>query len=190
MKFFLDTAEVEQIKKAADLGMLDGVTTNPTLVMKSGRSHKEVIEEIAQICKGPISVEGAADDYEGLIKEAEEFSTWIPNAVFKVPMTPDGLRAVQYLSKKGIKTNVTLVFSPSQALLVARAGATYVSPFIGRLDVFYDVTLSCNSWLVVENLDIVVSTREMEYVSSIECVGLVVRRSCLHKRNAKSKGCQ
>ncbi|MEW6722186.1 MAG: fructose-6-phosphate aldolase [Candidatus Micrarchaeota archaeon] len=134
MKFFLDTANVDEIKKANELGFCDGVTTNPTLIMKSGKGHKEVILEIAKIVKGPISVEGAGETYEELMKEALEYSKWAPNVVFKVPMTKDGLRAVRALSEKNIKTNVTLVFSASQALLVAKAGATYVSPFIGRLD--------------------------------------------------------
>lgn len=134
MKFFLDTANVEQIKKASELGMVDGITTNPTLVMKEGSDHKKIISEIAKVIKGPISVEGAADTHDELVKEAEEFTKWAPNVVFKLPMTKEGLRAVRTLSKKGIKTNVTLVFSLSQALLVAKAGATYVSPFVGRLD--------------------------------------------------------
>jgi transaldolase len=134
MKFFLDTANAEDIRKAIELGMCDGVTTNPTLIMKAGKGHKEAIMDIAKIVKGPISVEGAGETYDELMKEALEFSKWAPNVVFKVPMTKDGLRAVRALSAKGIKTNVTLVFSASQALLVAKAGATYVSPFIGRLD--------------------------------------------------------
>ncbi|HSB46818.1 MAG TPA: fructose-6-phosphate aldolase [Candidatus Bilamarchaeum sp.] len=134
MKFFLDTANVEEIKKAAELGMCDGVTTNPTLIMKSGKGHKEAILEITKAVKGPVSVEGAGETYEELMAEATEFSKWAPNVVFKVPMTKDGLKAVRALSSKGVKTNVTLVFSASQALLVAKAGATYVSPFIGRLD--------------------------------------------------------
>lgn len=134
MKFFLDTANIEEIKKAAELGMVDGITTNPTLIMKAGKGHKETIMDIAKVIKGPISVEGAGESYEELMKEGLEFSRWAPNVVFKVPMTKDGLRAVRELSSKGIKTNVTLVFSLSQAILVAKAGATYVSPFIGRLD--------------------------------------------------------
>jgi transaldolase len=134
MKFFLDTANAEEIKKAVELGMCDGVTTNPTLIMKSGKSHKDAILEIARLVKGPVSVEGAGETYEELMAEAVEFSKWAPNVVFKVPMTKDGLRAVRSCSEKRIKTNVTLVFSPSQALLAAKAGASYVSPFIGRLD--------------------------------------------------------
>jgi len=134
MKFFLDTANVEEIKKAVELGMCDGVTTNPTLIMKSGKDQKTVIREIAKIVHGPISVEGIAEDAEGMIREAEEFARWAPNIVVKVPMTKEGLKAVRALEAKGIKTNVTLVFSLSQALLAAKAGASYVSPFVGRLD--------------------------------------------------------
>jgi transaldolase len=134
MKFFMDTADVEAIKKAVELGMCDGVTTNPTLIMKSGKDQKAVIKEIAKIVKGPISVEGIADTAEGMVKEAEEFVKWAPNVVVKIPMTKEGLKAVRRLSAAGIDTNVTLVFSASQALLAAKAGAAYVSPFVGRLD--------------------------------------------------------
>jgi transaldolase len=134
MKFFLDTANIEEIKKAAELGVLDGVTTNPTLIAKEGKPHKQVIREIAKVMKGPISVEGNGCTCEEMVKEAEEFSKWAPNAVIKIPMTKEGIKAVRILSKKGIKTNVTLVFSANQALIAGKAGATYVSPFIGRLD--------------------------------------------------------
>ncbi len=134
MKFFLDTAIVEDIKNAVQLGMCDGVTTNPTLIMKSGRDHREVVQEISSIVEGPISVEGTGMTADEMIKEGKEFSTWGKNIVVKVPMTEEGLKAVRVLEKEGIKTNVTLVFSPSQALLAAKAGASYVSPFVGRLD--------------------------------------------------------
>jgi transaldolase len=134
MKFFLDTANVEEIKKAVELGMCDGVTTNPTLIMKSGKDQRTAIRDIAKIVHGPISVEGIAEDADGMIREGEEFSKWAPNIVVKIPMTKEGLKAVRVLEAKGIKTNVTLVFSLSQALLVAKAGASYVSPFVGRLD--------------------------------------------------------
>ncbi len=134
MKFFIDTADVEAIRKAVELGMCDGVTTNPTLILKSGRDQKSVIREIAKVVKGPISVEGIADDAAGMVREGEEFSKWAPNIVVKIPMTKEGLKAVRILSRKEIRTNVTLVFSASQALLAAKAGATYVSPFVGRLD--------------------------------------------------------
>jgi transaldolase len=134
MKFFLDTAKVEEIRAATELGVCDGVTTNPTLIMKSGRSQDEVVKEIAQIVRGPVSVEAIAEDAPGMVKEAEEFSAWAPNVVVKIPMTKEGMKAVRILAEKGIKTNVTLVFSASQALLAAKAGATYISPFVGRLD--------------------------------------------------------
>lgn len=134
MKFFLDTAKVEEIRAATELGVCDGVTTNPTLIMKSGRSQEEVVKEIAQIVRGPVSVEVIAEDAPGMVKEAEEFSAWAPNIVVKVPMTKEGMKAVRILAEKGIKTNVTLVFSASQALLAAKAGASYISPFVGRLD--------------------------------------------------------
>jgi transaldolase len=134
MKFFMDTADVEAIKRVVELGLCEGVTTNPSLIMKSGKDQKSVIKEIAKIVKGPISVEGISDDAAGMVKEAEEFSKWAPNVVVKIPMTKEGLKAVRSLSEKGIKTNVTLVFSASQALLAAKAGAAYVSPFVGRLD--------------------------------------------------------
>jgi len=134
MEFFMDTADVEAIKKAVELGMCDGVTTNPTLIMKSGKDQKTVIKDIAKIVKGPISVEGIAEDAAGMVKEGEEFAKWAPNVVVKIPMTKEGLKAVRILAEKNIKTNVTLVFSASQALLAAKAGATYVSPFVGRLD--------------------------------------------------------
>jgi len=135
MKFFVDIADVEEIRKAVELGICDGVTTNPTLIMKSGKSQEEAVREIAEVLGDmPLSVEGISDDAEGIVKEAEEFVKWGKNIVIKVPMTKEGMRAVRMLSEKGIKTNVTLVFSPSQALIAAKAGATYVSPFVGRLD--------------------------------------------------------
>jgi transaldolase len=134
MKFFLDTADVEEIKKGVELGICDGVTTNPSLIMKAGRDHKEVITEICKLVDGPVSVEGIGDSAEEMVKEGEEFSKWGANVVVKIPMTKEGMKAVRQLSMKGIKTNVTLVFSPSQALIAAKAGATYVSPFVGRLD--------------------------------------------------------
>ena len=150
MKFFLDTADVVAIRKAKEMGMCDGVTTNPSLVMKAGRDHKEVIQEISGIVDGPISVEAISEDAEGMVREAEEFSGWGSNIVIKVPMTKEGLKAVRILKEKGIRTNVTLVFSPSQALLAAKAGAAYVSPFVGRLD---DISQD-GMFLVAEILDI------------------------------------
>lgn len=136
MKFFIDTANVEEIKEANDLGVICGVTTNPSLIAKEGRDFGEVIAQIAAIVDGPISgeVKATTVDAEGMIKEGREIAKIHPNMVVKIPMTEDGLKAVKQLSSEGIKTNVTLIFSANQALLAARAGATYVSPFLGRLD--------------------------------------------------------
>ncbi len=134
MKFFIDTADVKEIREANALGVLDGVTTNPTLIAKSGRNFIEVLKEIIEIVDGPISAEVVALDHEGMIREAVELAAIHPNIVVKIPMTPEGLKAVKTLHGKGIKTNVTLIFSPLQALLAAKAGASYVSPFVGRLD--------------------------------------------------------
>ena len=134
MKFFLDTANVDQIKRINDLGLCDGVTTNPSLIKKEGRDFKEVVTEIASIVDGPISAEVTSYDYEEMVKEALEISKWAENIVVKIPMTEEGLKAINTLSKKGIKTNCTLIFSVSQGLMAAKAGATYISPFVGRID--------------------------------------------------------
>ncbi|KWZ95690.1 fructose-6-phosphate aldolase [Anaerococcus jeddahensis] len=134
MKFFLDTANVDQIKRINDLGLCDGVTTNPSLIKKEGRDFKEVVTEIASIVDGPISAEVTSYDYEEMVKEALEISKWAENIVVKIPMTEEGLKAINTLSKKGIKTNCTLIFSLSQGLMAAKAGATYISPFVGRID--------------------------------------------------------
>ncbi|MEE9614846.1 MAG: fructose-6-phosphate aldolase [Thermodesulfobacteriota bacterium] len=139
MKFFIDTANVEDIKKANEYGLVDGVTTNPSLVSREKRGFKELVKEICSIVDGPVSAEAVSDDSDGLIKEARELSKIAKNIVVKIPMTMEGLKAVKTLSAEGIKTNVTLVFSPVQGLLAAKAGATYVSPFIGRLD---DISLT------------------------------------------------
>lgn len=134
MKFFIDTANIDEIKEAADLGILDGVTTNPSLVSKEGKNFHELLDEILKIVDGPISAEVVATDYDGIIKEANELAKIHKNIVVKVPLLKEGLKAVKTLSEDGIKTNVTLCFSPSQALMAAKAGATYISPFVGRLD--------------------------------------------------------
>jgi len=134
LKFFIDTANVAAIRKAHERGMVDGVTTNPSLVAKEGREFREVIDEIASFVEGPISLEVVSEDAEGMLKEARELNGWIDNAAIKIPMTWEGLKAVKVCAEEGIQTNVTLVFSPNQALLAAKAGATFVSPFIGRLD--------------------------------------------------------
>ena len=149
MKFFIDTANVEDIKNANDLGVICGVTTNPSLIAKEGRDFTEVIKEIAEIVDGPISgeVKATTTDWQDMIAEAREIAKIHPNMVVKIPMTEDGLKAVNVLKKEGIKTNVTLVFSPTQALLAARAGATYVSPFLGRLD-----DIASNGLLLIEEI--------------------------------------
>lgn len=138
MKFFVDTANLEKIKEAEALGVLDGVTTNPSLVSKEGiKGRENLLKHYVKICNivnGDVSAEVISLDFEGMIKEAEELAALHPNIVVKVPITKDGLKAIKYLSDKGIKTNCTLIFSAGQALLAAKAGATYASPFIGRLD--------------------------------------------------------
>lgn len=134
MKFFIDTAEIAEIRAACELGLVDGVTTNPSLIAKSGRIFTEVLAEIAALVDGPISAEVIALDAPGMIAEGRELVKISKNIVIKVPMTSEGLKATQVFSKEGIKTNVTLIFSALQALLAAKAGATYVSPFVGRLD--------------------------------------------------------
>jgi transaldolase len=134
MKFFIDTANVEEIKKAWDLGVIDGVTTNPSLISKEGREAISLLKEICSIVKGPVSAEAVSMTADEMVKEAESLSKIHANIVVKIPMTEDGLKAVKKLSGMAIKTNVTLIFSPTQALLAAKAGATYVSPFVGRLD--------------------------------------------------------
>jgi len=134
MKFFIDTANIEEIKEASSMGMADGVTTNPTLIAREKGDFEDIIKEICKIVDGPISAEVISLDTEGMIKEARHLASIHKNIVVKIPMTIDGIKATRQLSEEGIKTNVTLVFSPLQALMAAKAGATYVSPFIGRLD--------------------------------------------------------
>ncbi len=134
MQFFIDTADVNEIREAESLGILDGVTTNPTLISRTGRPFKETIEEICSIVKGPVSAEVVSVDTDGIIKEGRELAKIADNIVVKVPLIKDGLKAVKALTSEGIKVNVTLCFSSNQALLAAKAGGTYVSPFVGRLD--------------------------------------------------------
>lgn len=134
LKIFIDTANVNEIREANSWGVISGVTTNPSLIAKEGRDFKEVVKEITSIVDGPISAEVISLDHEGMIKEARELSKIHKNIVVKIPMTIEGLKAVNILSKEGIKTNVTLIFSSAQALLAAKAGASYVSPFVGRID--------------------------------------------------------
>ena len=134
MKIFIDTADVDEIREALDMGVLDGVTTNPSLVAKTGRPFQECIQEICGLVDGPVSVEAVSMVADEMVEEARTLAAMAPNVVVKIPMTVEGLKAVRRLSEEGIKTNVTLVFSAAQALLAAKAGATYVSPFVGRLD--------------------------------------------------------
>lgn len=134
MKIFIDSADVEAIRNAAELGVVDGVTTNPSLVAKSGRKMREVLQEICEFVSGPVSAEVLSVDYDGMVSEARDLAAIAPNIVVKIPMTKDGMRVVHHLTEHGIQTNVTLCFSPLQAWLAAKAGATYISPFVGRLD--------------------------------------------------------
>lgn len=147
MKFFIDTANINEIKEAHSMGMVDGVTTNPSLIAKEGRDFKEIIQEICAVVDGPISAEVISLDAEGMLKEARDLAGIHANIVVKIPMTVDGLKATRQLTQEEIKTNVTLVFSPLQALMAAKAGATFVSPFVGRLD-----DLSQEGLLLVEQI--------------------------------------
>ncbi|MEW5993388.1 MAG: fructose-6-phosphate aldolase [Candidatus Zixiibacteriota bacterium] len=147
MKFFIDTANIKQIKSAAAMGILDGVTTNPSLAAKESGPYREILAEICKIVPGPVSAEVLATDYQGMVREAEELVEIADNIVVKIPTVLEGLKAVRTLSSQGIKINSTLVFTPSQALLVAKAGAAYVSPFIGRLD-----DISSNGMQVVNDV--------------------------------------
>ncbi len=134
MKIFIDTADVKEIRDAAAMGVLDGVTTNPSLVAQTGRGYREVVEEICEIVDGPISAEVIATDLAGMLREARDIAKWHRNVVVKIPLVAEGLKAVRTLTDEGIKTNVTLCFSAPQGMLAAKAGATYISPFLGRID--------------------------------------------------------
>jgi len=134
LKFFLDTANVDEIKRINELGLVDGITTNPTLISKENRPFREVIEDITNIVDGPVSAEVVSLDAEGMIKEGRELASWADNVVVKIPMTEDGLKAINTLSNEGIKINTTLIFSVAQGLMATKAGASYISPFLGRLD--------------------------------------------------------
>ena len=134
MKFFIDTANIDEIKEAAALGVLDGVTTNPSLVSKEGKDFRKLLDEILKIVDGPVSAEVISTDYQGILKEGRDLASIHKNIVVKIPLIKEGLKAVKTLTSEGIKVNVTLCFSPTQAILAAKAGATYISPFVGRLD--------------------------------------------------------
>jgi len=148
MKFFLDTANIEEIRNAAEYGLIDGVTTNPSLISKEKRGFKEIILEIAQIIDGPISAEVVSTDYEGILREAYELAKLRQNIVVKIPMIKEGIKALKRLSKDGIRTNVTLIFNCNQALIAAKLGATYVSPFVGRFDDISEVGMNLVADLV------------------------------------------
>lgn len=134
MKFFLDTANIEEIKRVKDLGLCDGVTTNPSIIKKEGRDFEEVVKEICKLVDGPVSAEVTSYECEGMVEQARALSKWAENIVVKIPMTEEGLKAINILSKEKIKTNCTLIFSVSQGLMAMKAGATYISPFMGRID--------------------------------------------------------
>ncbi len=178
MKFFVDTAEVKDIIELQETGLLDGVTTNPSLIAKSGRDFKQVIAEICEIVSGPVSAEVAATDLQGMIAEGEFLAKIADNVTIKIPLTPDGLKACRHFSRNGIKTNVTLCFSANQALLAAKVGATYISPFVGRLD---DINLTGMELIadiraMYDNYDfatqiLVASIRNVNQVSESALVG-------------------
>lgn len=147
MKFFIDTANIAEITDAYAMGMVDGVTTNPSLIAKEGRAFEDIIKEICEIVDGPISAEVISTDFDGMIQEAGKLAKIHDNIVVKIPMTIDGIKATKTLTEEGIKTNVTLVFSPLQALMAAKAGATFVSPFVGRID-----DISSDGMLLVEQI--------------------------------------
>ena len=181
MKFFIDTAKVEDIKKANDMGVICGVTTNPSLIAKEGRVFEEVIAEIASIVDGPISgeVKATTVDAEGMIEEGRAIAKIHPNMVVKIPMTVEGLKAVKVLTAEGIKTNVTLVFSANQALLAARAGATYVSPFLGRLD-----DIGTNGMILIEEIADIFKIHEIP----TEIIAASIRNP-IHVIDAARAGC-
>ena len=178
MKIFMDTANVEEIKQYVDWGVVYGVTTNPSLIAKSGRTQAEVIPEIAALVSGPVSAEVISTECAGMVEEARKLAKIAGNVVIKIPCIPEGLKAVKILSAKGIKTNVTLVFSMSQALLAARAGATYVSPFIGRLDdinqdgvKLVDNIVKAFKLYGIETEVIAASIRNIEHVEKVMLTG-------------------
>jgi transaldolase len=166
MKFFVDTAEIKDIKDLYATGLLDGVTTNPSLIAKSGRDFKEVIKEICEIVPGPVSAEVASTEYDGMVAEGDHLAKIADNVVIKLPLTMDGLRACKYFTEKGIKTNVTLCFSANQALLAAKVGATYISPFIGRLD-----DINADGVELIENIRIIYDN----YAFSTEILAASIR---------------
>ena len=179
MKLFIDTANVDEIRKANDMGVICGVTTNPSLIAKEGRVFEEVVTEITQIVDGPVSAEVISMDSKGMISEAIELVKIHKNIIIKIPMTIEGLKAVKALHKKNIKTNVTLIFSAGQALLAARAGATYVSPFVGRLD-----DISCDGMELISEIVDIFSNYDIE----TEIIAASIRHP-MHITKAARLGC-
>ena len=179
MKMFIDTANVDHIREANDLGVICGVTTNPSLIAKEGRDFVEVVKEISTIVDGPISAEVISLDHEGMVAEAEELVKIHENIVIKIPMTLEGLKAVKILSAKGVKTNVTLIFSATQALMAARAGATFVSPFIGRVD-----DVGCDGMALIEEIVDIFQAHAIE----TEIIAASIRNP-LHVVDAAKAGC-
>ncbi len=179
MKFFIDTADTDQIRSAAAIGVLDGVTTNPSLIAKSGRAFKEVILEICELVDGPVSAEVTAVETEPMLDEARKYASWADNVIIKLPLTPAGLRACNTLTDEGIDTNVTLCFSPNQALLAARAGASYISPFIGRLDdlghrgmdIVDEIVAAYNHYDRIDTQVLVASIRHPRHVTEAALTG-------------------
>lgn len=171
MKFFLDTANTDDIRKYAELGLVDGVTTNPTIVAREGRDFESAIKEITTIVDGPVSAEVTANEADKMIEQARDLAKWANNIVVKIPMTEEGLKAVNVLSKEGIKTNVTLVFSVAQGLMAAKAGATFISPFVGRLD-----DIGSDGVKLIKDLRIVLDNYELKSeiigVQHVEAVAL------------------
>lgn len=157
MKFFIDTANIGQIKEAASLGILDGVTTNPTLLSKEAGTPNEIFKEICNIVKGPVNAEVISADWEGIVKEGRELAKIDDHIVVKIPMTKDGLKAVKVFAAEGIPTNVTLIFSPIQALMAARAGCTYVCPFVGRLD-----DIACDGMQIISDIQTILTNYELQ----------------------------
>lgn len=178
MQLFIDSANLDEIREIASWGVIVGVTTNPSLVAKEGADFKKRIQDIAKVVDGPISAEVVSTDAKGMLKEAKDLVTWHPNVVIKIPTTPEGLKAISVLSDQGVATNATLCFNPTQALLVARAGATYVSPFLGRLDDIGDNGIEMLSEIVdiyethaIETLVLAASLRHVRHVIDAATVG-------------------
>ena len=179
MEFFLDTAEVKVIKKLSETGLVDGITTNPSLIAKSGKDFLKTLKEISKIIKGPISAEVTALDSKGMVQEAKKLSQISKNIVIKLPLTEEGLKTCKFLSKKKIKTNVTLCFSAAQALLAAKCGATYISPFVGRLDdigengmsLIYDIKSIYMNYSNLKTKILVASVRNTEHVIQSAIIG-------------------